>query len=217
MTADIPARTDADIEDDLATRVSVANLGNVRAARIMASALRDEALSLLSRAQKAEAELVERTEQRDRAIDLGFKHLDERDRLRAELVEAKQERDHIFGEALRFKRLRIEERERADAAVANSDALSVENAALRAQVQAVEALRDTVARLQEPDADTGDRDVSFFALCDALASPATPEPSEATPEVCAKPMHKNCGCVRPKGHVGYCNCTYRSAPEGEQP
>lgn len=42
----------------------------------------------------------------------------ERDTLRAKLAAAEQERDDIFGEALRYKRLRIEERSRADRAEA---------------------------------------------------------------------------------------------------
>ena len=37
-----------------------------------------------------------------------------------------------------------------------------------AAVERVRALADIVRRLQEPDPDSGDRDVSFFALLDAL-------------------------------------------------
>lgn len=214
MTADIPARTDRDIEADLATRVSVANLGNVRAARNMASALRDEALLLLARAQKAEANYADLY---SRIGDLQASEADlvaaplRAQRDRAELAREKAEaKAAMYRE--RFGNQMLAGQEICD----ENDRLRAELAAERAKVQAVEALCD------EQDAETarvsGGRQHPLWTvkIRAALASAATPEPSVA-PEVCAKPMHKNCGCVRPKGHVGHCNCTYRSAPEGEQP
>ena len=46
--------------------------------------------------------------------------------------------------------------------------LAAQLAEARARLAEVESLRDVVRKLQEPDPDTGDRQVSFLALCDAL-------------------------------------------------
>lgn len=46
---------------------------------------------------------------------------------------------------------------------------------------------------------------------DAVEVGDTRPVAPSTAVVCGKPMHKACGCIRPAGHDGPCNCRYASA------